>query len=127
MSTTTNSSSYSFSQIVIILILKFIQKLRFPPSISKVRSHSKYIHIQLNLLLCTATKLHSSCSSRESCLFTIALGITLKMAFEPIEFRKLSDVDGDIFPSFKSRVVKAFLCVFNVIFWNFQVPQFLVL
>ena len=60
----------------------------------------------------------SSCSSRESCLFTIALGITLKLAFEPMECRKLSDVDGNIVPSFS----KAFLYVFNVIFWDLQVP-----
>ena len=72
----------------------------------KVNSHFKYINIQLNLTLCTVTLLNSSCSSRELCLFTIALGITLKLAFEPIECRKLSDVDGNIDPSFKSRVVK---------------------
>ena len=55
-------------------------------------------------------------------MFTIALGITLKLAFKPIECRKLSDVDGNIVPSFKSLVAKAFLYVFNVIFWDLQVP-----
>ena len=33
---------------------------------------------------------------------------SFKLAFEPIEGRKLSDVDGNIVPSFKSLVVKAF-------------------
>ena len=55
-------------------------------------------------------------------MFTIALGITLKLAYEPVECRKLSNVDGNIVPSFKSRVVKAYLYVFNVIFWDLQVP-----
>ena len=31
---------------------------------------------------------------------------------------KLSDVEGNIVPSFNSRVVKAFLYVFNVLFWD---------
>ena len=44
------------------------------------------------------------------------------LAFKLIECRKLSDVDGNIFSSFKSRVVKVFLYVFNVIFWDLQVP-----
>ena len=35
--------------------------------------------------------------------FTIALGITLKLAFEPIECRKLSDVDGNIVPRILPR------------------------
>ena len=50
------------------------------------------------------------------------LGITLKLAFEPIECRKLSDVDRNIVPNFKSQVVKAFLYLFNVGFWDLQVP-----
>ena len=54
-------------------------------------------------------------------MFIIALGIVPKLAFERIKRRKLSDVDGNIVPSFKSRVVKAFLYVFNVTFWDLQV------
>ena len=34
----------------------------------------------------------------------------------------LSDVDRNIVPSFKSRVVKSFVNVLNVIFWDLQVP-----
>ena len=44
--------------------------------------------------------------------------MTLKLAFEPIEGKKLSDVDRNIVPSVKKRVVKAFLYVFNVVFWD---------
>ena len=54
-------------------------------------------------------------------MFTIALGITLKLAFEPIVGSSLM-LMGILFQVFKSRVVKAFLYVFNVIFSDLQVP-----
>ena len=44
------------------------------------------------------------------------------MDFEPVECRKLSDVDGNIVPSFKSRVMKAFLYAFNVVFEGISGP-----
>ena len=36
--------------------------------------------------------------------------------------RELSDIDGNFIPCFQSRIVKAFLDIFQVISWDLQVP-----
>ena len=43
------------------------------------------------------------------------------MVFESIKCRELSDIDGDIVPSFQSRIMKAFLDVFKIISWDYYV------
>ena len=53
---------------------------------------------------------------------TISLKISSKLVFESTKCRQLSDIDWNIVPSFKSRIVKAFLRVFKIVFWDLQVP-----
>ena len=48
--------------------------------------------------------------------------ITFQLLFESIKCRELSDIDGNIVPSFQSRIVKAFLDVFKIISWELKVP-----
>ena len=47
---------------------------------------------------------------------TIALRINFWLVFESPKCRKLSDIDWNVVPSFKSQVVKAFLQVFKIAF-----------
>ena len=49
------------------------------------------------------------------CLVAI---ITFQLLFEFSKCRELFDIDGNIVPSFQSRVEKAFLHIFKVISWD---------
>ena len=48
--------------------------------------------------------------------------ITLQLLFESTKCKELSDTDGNIFPSFHSRILKAFLDVFRMISWDLWAP-----
>ena len=51
-------------------------------------------------------------------MLCLAAIITFQLLFEFTKFRELSDIDGNIVPSFQSRVLKAFLHIFKVISWD---------
>ena len=43
---------------------------------------------------------------------------TFQLLFEFTKCRELFDIDGNIVPSFQSRVVKAFLLILKVVSWD---------
>ena len=43
---------------------------------------------------------------------------TFQLLFEFTKCRELSDIDGNIVPGLQSRIVKAFLDIFEVISWD---------
>ena len=55
--------------------------------------------------------------SRVLMLFLAGI-ITCQLLFEFTKCRKLSDINGNIVPSFQSRIVKAFLDIFRVLSWD---------
>ena len=52
-------------------------------------------------------------------MLCLARIITFHLLFESIKCRELFDIDGNIFPSFQSQIVKAFLDIFKVVSWDF--------
>ena len=44
------------------------------------------------------------------------------MLFESTKCRELSDANGNVIPSFQSRIMKAFLDVFKIVSWDLKVP-----
>ena len=55
-------------------------------------------------------------------MLCLAAIITFQLLFEFTKCRELSDIDGNIVPSFQIRVLKAFLHIFKVVSWDLQVP-----
>ena len=51
-------------------------------------------------------------------VFSFQLVKYLKLLFESTKCRELSDVDGNIIPSFQSRIMKAFLDIFKISSWD---------
>ena len=44
------------------------------------------------------------------------------LLFESAKRRELSDVNGNVVPSFQCRIMKAFLDVFKIVPWDLKVP-----